>query len=85
MWWKRPLLRAFRCWLSMTVQRMALPNVLTGLPVKLIRHPRNRGKGAALRTGFAWALENGFAGVVTLDSDGQHDPIGHSLSAGGGT
>jgi glycosyltransferase involved in cell wall biosynthesis len=44
------------------------------LPVGLIRHPVNRGKGAALRTGFTWALENGFSGVVTLDSDGQHDP-----------
>jgi len=44
------------------------------LPVVLIRHPANRGKGAALRTGFAWALEKGFSGVVTLDADGQHDP-----------
>jgi len=44
------------------------------LPVELIRHPANRGKGAALRTGFAWALEKGFSGVVTLDADGQHDP-----------
>jgi len=44
------------------------------LPVVLIRHPANRGKGAALRTGFVWALEKGFSGVVTLDADGQHDP-----------
>jgi glycosyltransferase involved in cell wall biosynthesis len=44
------------------------------LPVELIRHPVNRGKGAALRTGFAWAVKNGFSGVVTLDADGQHDP-----------
>ncbi len=34
----------------------------------------NQGKGAALRTGFRWALERGFDGVVTLDGDGQHDP-----------
>ena len=38
-----------------------------------VRHSFNRGKGAALRTGFAWALANGFSGVITLDSDGQHD------------
>ena len=46
---------------------------LTGLPVMLLRHGRNLGKGAALKTGFAWALESGFEGVVTLDADGQHD------------
>jgi len=47
---------------------------LHGLPVNLIRHPKNLGKGAALRAGFAWALQHGFEGVVTLDSDGQHEP-----------
>lgn len=43
------------------------------LPANIIRHRENRGKGAALRTGFAWALMHGFAGVVTIDADGQHD------------
>ena len=38
----------------------------------VLRHEVNRGKGAALKTGFAWALENGFEAVVTLDADGQH-------------
>jgi len=38
----------------------------------VLRHDVNRGKGAALKTGFAWALENGYDGVVTLDADGQH-------------
>ena len=40
----------------------------------VITHLRNRGKGAALRTGFAYALQSGYEAVVTLDSDGQHDP-----------
>jgi glycosyltransferase involved in cell wall biosynthesis len=40
----------------------------------VLRHERNRGKGAALKTGFAWALQNGYDGVVTLDADGQHLP-----------
>ena len=40
----------------------------------VLRHPHNRGKGAALKTGFAHALENGFDGVITLDADGQHLP-----------
>ena len=47
---------------------------VAGLPVNLESHAVNRGKGGALRTGFAWALAHGFAGVVTLDADGQHDP-----------
>ena len=39
----------------------------------LIQRP-NAGKGAALRTGFRYALEHDAAAVVTLDADGQHDP-----------
>jgi glycosyltransferase involved in cell wall biosynthesis len=39
----------------------------------LVQRP-NAGKGAALRTGFAWAVDHGFDAVVTLDADGQHDP-----------
>ncbi len=34
----------------------------------------NQGKGAALRAGFRHALAEGFAAVITLDADGQHDP-----------
>lgn len=41
---------------------------------EVISHPHNRGKGAALKTGFAYALEHGFEAVVTLDADGQHLP-----------
>jgi glycosyltransferase involved in cell wall biosynthesis len=40
----------------------------------VINHPQNRGKGAALMTGFGWALEQGYEAVLTLDADGQHDP-----------
>lgn len=47
--------------------------LLSGLPVTLLRHERNLGKGAALKTGFAWAVRSGFDGVVTIDADGQHD------------
>ena len=45
---------------------------LAGLPVVLLRHAQRRGKGAALRTGFAEARRRGLAGVLTLDGDGQH-------------
>ncbi|WP_321418518.1 glycosyltransferase family 2 protein [uncultured Methanomethylovorans sp.] len=40
----------------------------------LLRHEKNAGKGAALRTAFKWAMENNAEIVVTLDSDGQHNP-----------
>ena len=40
----------------------------------VLRHEVNRGKGAALKTGFAWALKQGAEAVVTLDADGQHLP-----------
>ncbi len=39
----------------------------------VLHHEVNRGKGAALRTGFAYILEHtDFRGVITADSDGQH-------------
>jgi glycosyltransferase involved in cell wall biosynthesis len=48
--------------------------VATSSGATVISHPVNRGKGAALKTGFRWALEQGCSGVITLDADGQHDP-----------
>ncbi|MEX0787393.1 MAG: glycosyltransferase family 2 protein [Anaerolineales bacterium] len=41
---------------------------------EVLRHIRNLGKGAALRSGFAWVLERDYAAALTLDADGQHDP-----------
>src|SRR5260370_161466 len=41
---------------------------------EVIDHPQNRGKGGALKTGFAHAIKNGYDVVVTLDADGQHLP-----------
>ena len=39
----------------------------------VLHHEVNRGKGAALRTGFAYILEQTkLEGVITADSDGQH-------------
>lgn len=42
----------------------------------VLRHPVNRGKGAALQTAFSHAMEQGrgMTWVVTMDADGQHDP-----------
>lgn len=40
--------------------------------IKLLHHEVNRGKGAALRTAFRYALDNGFTHAITIDADGQH-------------
>ena len=40
----------------------------------VLRHPGNRGKGAALQTGFAFCVRAGADAVLTLDADLQHDP-----------
>jgi glycosyltransferase involved in cell wall biosynthesis len=42
--------------------------------VEIKRLPENRGRGAALRCGYQWAVERQFSHVVQLDADGQHDP-----------
>ncbi len=44
--------------------------------ITLLHHPVNRGKGAALKTAFAWFLEHRpeASGVVTVDGDNQHHP-----------
>lgn len=41
---------------------------------EVVRHPRNRGKGMALRTGFHCLLQEDWEAIITLDADGQHDP-----------
>ena len=40
----------------------------------VLRHGENRGKGAALRTAFWFAHDQGFQTAVTVDADGQHPP-----------
>ena len=40
----------------------------------VITHKNNKGKGAAIKTGFKYALSKGYNYVVTLDGDGQHNP-----------
>jgi glycosyltransferase involved in cell wall biosynthesis len=40
--------------------------------VKLVRHERNRGKGAAVSTGLHAAHDQGYTHAVQIDADGQH-------------
>jgi glycosyltransferase involved in cell wall biosynthesis len=57
----------------------------------VLHHPENRGKGAALKTGFAFASERcPDEDIVTADADGQHTPsdilrIADELRADAGT
>jgi len=40
----------------------------------VLRHGRNRGKGAAVRTGLAYVLARPYTHVLLMDADRQHDP-----------
>lgn len=42
--------------------------------VTVVTHRKNKGKGAALKSGFKTAKALGFAYAVTIDGDGQHNP-----------
>ena len=47
--------------------------VLAQFPsVQLVSYSPNRGKGVALRRGFAYAIKQGYDYVITMDADGQH-------------
>lgn len=42
--------------------------------ITVITHPKNRGKGNALISGFKMAYQMGYNQAITIDSDGQHKP-----------
>ena len=48
--------------------------VASAAGAQLLRHPFNLGYGAALQTGYKFALHAGAELVVQMDADGQHDP-----------
>ncbi|MEO8897904.1 MAG: glycosyltransferase family 2 protein [Candidatus Dormibacter sp.] len=47
--------------------------VATAAGVQLARLPFNLGIGGALRTGFRFAVRNGYDRAIQFDADGQHD------------
>jgi glycosyltransferase involved in cell wall biosynthesis len=50
-------------------------DILAGIQtITTLTHPKNRGKGMALQTGFRHAISKGFRYAITIDSDGQHYP-----------
>lgn len=48
--------------------------VARSLGALVCTHPFNMGYGAALQTGYKFALRQGYRRVVQVDGDGQHDP-----------
>jgi glycosyltransferase involved in cell wall biosynthesis len=48
--------------------------LLSELPLTVLRHGTTQGKGASLMTGFREALKREVWAVATLDGDGQHRP-----------
>ena len=51
--------------------------------IRVLRHERNLGYGAALKTAFDYAIESNYDVLVTIDCDGQHEPqrIGQLVAA----
>lgn len=47
--------------------------VAASIGVNVISHPVNSGYGVAAQTGFKYAAGKGYATVVLMDADGQHD------------
>lgn len=52
----------------------ATAEIARRLGATVLRHPFNLGYGAALQTGYKYALERGADLLVQMDADGQHDP-----------
>lgn len=42
--------------------------------IQYVRHEKNQGYGAALRTAFEYSLAHRYDVLVTIDCDGQHEP-----------
>jgi uncharacterized protein (DUF2062 family) len=48
---------------------------LKGLALESLRLGANQGKGAAILAAASWAGQHGYTHLLTLDGDGQHDPL----------
>lgn len=43
--------------------------------IGILTHAKNMGYGAALATAFHHAISGGYEALITIDADGQHDPV----------
>ena len=65
---------------SQTSTKEVLKNIANDFEqVQLIQHSENGGKGAAMQTALAAAIENNMTHALQIDADGQHDL--HDLQA----
>lgn len=51
-----------------------LEETLKGLPITILRHQKNRGVGASIRTGLEYGLKKDFDVVVIMAGNGKDDP-----------
>ncbi len=49
-------------------------NLAKAAGAELVKHEKNMGKGAAIKSGLKEALKNDYEVLILLDGDGQHDP-----------
>jgi len=54
--------------------RDATAHIARAAGVAVVSHPFNLGYGAAIQTGYRYALRGGYRAVIQMDADGQHDP-----------
>ena len=48
--------------------------IVKDMKIPIIRHVYNMGYGAALMSGYKYAIRRNYKYVIQIDSDGQHDP-----------
>ncbi|MGB9979348.1 glycosyltransferase family 2 protein [Methanobacterium sp.] len=49
-------------------------NLAKSAGAKIVKHEKNMGKGAAIKSGIKKALNNDYDALILLDGDGQHNP-----------
>jgi glycosyltransferase involved in cell wall biosynthesis len=42
--------------------------------INVVRHEKNQGYGAGLKSAFQYTIDHGYDALVTIDCDGQHEP-----------
>ncbi len=65
----------YKCLIIIVDDGSSEPIKIDSDDVVVIRNKVNRGKGYSLVKGMQYAYKHGIDSVVTIDSDGQHDPV----------